>query len=117
MSLGEIVTPGTLSVLPQPVVVDKRPLNRLDLAGWVVSDQNPLTARVTVNRAWQHLFGRGLVASSDDDDYTRLGSVLDEIVKSTRNTVDSKRQVDHRELLALPLDDVVDGPFNPRQDD
>jgi mono/diheme cytochrome c family protein len=66
LSPGEVVTAGTLSVLPQPAVVDKRPLNRLDLAGWVVSDQNPLTARVTANRAWQHLFGRGLVASSDD---------------------------------------------------
>lgn len=66
LSPGEVVAAGTLSVLPPPAVVESRPLNRLDLAAWVTADHNPLTARVTVNRVWQHLFGRGIVASSDD---------------------------------------------------
>ncbi|WP_425615812.1 DUF1553 domain-containing protein [Anatilimnocola sp. NA78] len=66
LSPGDVVTASTPAILPQPAVFDNRALNRLDLATWVVSDQNPLTARVTVNRVWQQLFGRGIVASSDD---------------------------------------------------
>ncbi len=61
---GEKVGPAGFSALhPMP---PGAPKNRLGLAQWLVAPENPLTARVTVNRFWQELFGTGLVRTSED---------------------------------------------------
>ena len=57
----EANTPHFLPSLPP-----KEPRNRLALAKWTVSPENPLTARVTVNRMWYELFGMGLVETTED---------------------------------------------------
>ena len=61
---GDKVTFGTPGFLP-PLPKDA-PKNRLGFARWLFSPQNPLTARVAVNRLWQNLFGAGLVRTAED---------------------------------------------------
>src|SRR5205814_3780122 len=63
---------------------------RLSLARWIASRENPLTARVAVNRLWQHHFGRGIVATPSDFGHT-----------GTKPT--------HPELLDYLASELVDG--------
>jgi hypothetical protein len=60
---GEPVQPGTPAILHP---ANAEPRTRLDLARWLVARDNPLVARVTVNRWWAELFGRGIVGTPED---------------------------------------------------
>ncbi len=61
---GIEVQPRTPAILPP--LPSGATSNRLTLARWLVTQENPLTARVAVNRIWQEFFGRGIVATSED---------------------------------------------------
>ena len=62
---GEAVKPHVPAVLPPLKARAEKP-DRLDLARWLVHPDHPLTSRVAANRVWEHLFGRGLVNTSED---------------------------------------------------
>jgi len=62
---GSPVQPGVPAVLPPMKNANAVP-NRLDLAKWLVDNENPLTARVTMNRLWQQYFGKGIVETEND---------------------------------------------------
>lgn len=67
---GNFLDPGDEVTAAVPAVLPPLPKsethNRLDFAHWLVDGNNPLTARVTVNRMWQHYFGSGLVQTEND---------------------------------------------------
>ncbi len=64
---GEVVQPATPAFLPgAPKPAEGARLSRLDLAKWLVSRGNPLTARVVVNRLWKQFYGTGLAKTLED---------------------------------------------------
>jgi mono/diheme cytochrome c family protein len=65
LMLGDVVDPDVFVVL-NPLNVKGRTPTRLDFAQWLVSPDNPLTARVVMNRIWQQYFGKGIVETEND---------------------------------------------------
>jgi cytochrome c553 len=64
---GKTVPRGTLQVASdRPLSIPRNASGRKELADWIASPGNPLTARVMVNRIWLHLFGKGLVPTADN---------------------------------------------------
>lgn len=61
-----LLSPSVLSAVGPALPQSPSPRTRLDLAKWLVHPDNPLTARVTVNRVWMRYFGRGLVETEED---------------------------------------------------
>lgn len=64
LNKGEKVAPAVPALFAS--LPADQPANRLSLARWLVSERNPLAARVTINRIWEQYFGRGLVSTSED---------------------------------------------------
>ncbi len=62
---GEVVQPAVPAFLSHRSAEDRR-ANRLDLARWLMDEENPLTARTFVNRIWKMFYGRGLSRNLDD---------------------------------------------------
>jgi len=90
-------TPGFLPPLP----VDA-PRNRLGLAQWLVSPEHPLTARVQVNRIWQHFFGIGIIKTAEDfgvqSEYPNHGALLDYLSVDYRDSGWNTKRM-HRQIL------------------
>ena len=70
LNRGNFLEPGERVTPQPPAILRPRPsepqTNRLDLARWLIDPENPLVARVTVNRWWAEFFGRGLVTTPED---------------------------------------------------
>ena len=64
---------GFLTAFPVPDVpsINPQQSGRLELAQWLTSPKNPLTARVFASRVWEHLFGTGIVLSTVDNGVKR----------------------------------------------
>jgi len=86
-----------------PPLAEDAPRNRLGLAQWLIAPEHPLTARVQVNRMWQHFFGVGLVKAAEDfgvqSEYPVHGTLLDYLaVQYLDSAWDTKRM--HRMILS-----------------
>ena len=66
LSPQEAVQAGTFGVLPTLKTGEGKPVTRLELARWLMSNENPLTPRVVANQVWTRLFGAGLVRTTGD---------------------------------------------------
>jgi hypothetical protein len=82
---GDEVQPGYLMALgggdiPEPPLHAKTTYRRKHLAEWIANKENPLTARVMVNRIWQYHFGEGLVETSSDFGTRATGLVNQELL-------------------------------------
>ena len=119
---GAVVTAATPAALP-PLPAGESP-NRLGLARWLVSERQPLTARVIVNRYWQMYFGQGLVKSAENlgsqGDLPTHPELLDWLaVEFVRSGWDIKHlqelivtSATYRQSSAAPRDLVVADPEN-----
>lgn len=71
-AMGDLIEPASLSMFgPNPAITHSPGSGRLELAESLLQPDHPLTSRVYVNRVWQWIFGRGIVATPDD--FGRLG--------------------------------------------
>jgi len=120
---GEVVTPNVPHFLPQIEAKDER-INRLDLANWLTAKNNPITARVFVNRLWKLFFGTGLSKVLDDigsqGEYPSHPQLIDALAQEF---IDSDWDIKHMVRLivasqtyqqsSLPRPELVEtDPFN-----
>lgn len=113
------VEPGTIAALPP--MHDDMPRNRLGLARWMFSAEQPLTARVAVNRYWQMLFGVGLVSTVEDfgaqGEYPSHPELLDWLANDFReNGWNIKRTLKQIVMSATYRQDASASPADYSQD-
>lgn len=118
---GEVVEPGVPHFLPQLETEGRA--TRLDLAAWLTSSENPLTARVFVNRLWKLCFGTGLYKTLDDigmqGEFPTHPQLLDELALEFAdgwNVKQTLKQIVMSETYqqsSLPRDDLAEiDPYN-----
>ncbi len=91
---------------------------RLQLADWIASEKNPLTARVIVNRIWQHHFGEGLVRSSNNFGYTGDKPTHPELLDWLASELIRNRwSLKHIHRLILTSQTWQQASLHPRQDE
>lgn len=123
--LGEPVERDTPAFLPPLEKADGAGApTRLDLARWVVAEENPLTARVAVNRFWQQFFGVGLVKTAEDfgtrGEWPRHSELLDHLAVTFRESGWSVKELvrrivtseTYRQSSVAPAKAFVDDPEN-----
>jgi hypothetical protein len=125
----EEVSPGFVSILdPNPAKIEspssgKSTGRRLALARWIASPQNPLTARVLVNRLWQMLFGEAIAATPNDFGFTGTPPVNAELLDYLASElIESGWSVKHVVRLMVTSDAFKQqcdlkgdrGPFTPK---
>jgi hypothetical protein len=91
---------------------------RLQLAEWIASEENPLTARVIVNRIWQHHFGEGLVRSSNNFGYTGDKPTHPELLDwLALELIRNNWSLKHIHRLILTSQTWQQASLHPRQDE
>lgn len=100
------VVPAAFATLPAMKPREEKPVaDRLDLARWLVSPNNPLTPRVTVNHIWRQLFGRGIVASVNDfgvrGERPSHPELLDWLATAFRDGIHSEQRWSRKSLIKL----------------
>jgi len=106
LSRGEYLNPAEKVSFATPAFLPSQPVdapkNRLGFAQWLMASENPLTARVQVNRIWQHYFGNGLVKTSEDfgvqSEYPIHGDLLDWLAVEFRESGWSMKHI-HRMIV------------------
>lgn len=106
LSRGEYLNPTEKVSFATPAFLPSQPAdaprNRLGFAHWLMAPENPLTARVQVNRIWQHYFGNGLIKTSEDfgvqSEFPIHGSLLDWLAVEFRESRWSMKHM-HRLLV------------------
>jgi len=98
-----------------PAFPEDQPHDRLGFANWLTSPEHPLTARVTINRVWQDIFGRGIVATSDNfglqGEQPSHPELLDWLARDfMENGWDQKRAIKNMVLSATYAQNSVASP-------
>ncbi len=94
LARGEYLSPAEKVSFATPAFLPSQPAdapkNRLGFAQWLMAPENPLTARVQVNRIWQHYFGTGIIKTSEDfgvqSEYPVHGALLDWLAVEFRDS-------------------------------